>query len=141
MRNVNWIHPVRGVQAVLAIVVLGLMGYGNSTPVQRPPFFSPQDFLITDNEIVASWWTSHWRQISPTEINFLVFAPAWSLFALVPLLLIPLKFNHVLNTPAGRYGIVALEGLTMLFWLGGFVALAVFLSGRICFGMVGYICM
>jgi hypothetical protein len=28
--------------------------------------------------------------------------------------------------------------LTMLFWFGGFVALAVFLSGRICFGTVSF---
>ncbi|KAL6707059.1 hypothetical protein ACN47E_004811 [Coniothyrium glycines] len=110
--KVNWIHPVRGVQAGLSIAVLGLMGY------------------------VASWWTTHWRQMAPSEVHFLVFAPAWSLLALVPLILVPLKFNHLLSTPAGRYGMVGLEGLTMLFWFSGFIALAVFLSDRICFGMV-----
>jgi hypothetical protein len=33
---VNWLLPVRGVQAVLAITVLGLMAYGKSTePFQK----------------------------------------------------------------------------------------------------------
>jgi hypothetical protein len=31
---------------------------------------------------------------------------------------------------------LALEMLTMLYWFGGFIALAVFLSDRICFGTV-----
>lgn len=31
---------------------------------------------------------------------------------------------------------VALEALTTLYWLAGFIAMAVFLSGRICFGAV-----
>jgi hypothetical protein len=31
---ISWSYPVRGVQAVLAIIVLGLMAYGPS------PFFS-----------------------------------------------------------------------------------------------------
>jgi hypothetical protein len=31
---------------------------------------------------------------------------------------------------------VGAEGLVVVFWFAGFVALAVFLSGRICFGMV-----
>ncbi|KAH7393053.1 membrane-associating domain-containing protein [Pyrenochaeta sp. MPI-SDFR-AT-0127] len=108
----SWIHPVRGAQAVLAIVVLGLMAY------------------------VSSWWTTHWRQMSPSEVNFLIFTPAWSIVAVVPLVVIPLRFNHLLSSPAARYGFLALEGLTMLFWFGGFVSMAVFLSDRICFGTV-----
>lgn len=28
---VNWILPVRGLQVVLSLVVLGLMAYGNTT--------------------------------------------------------------------------------------------------------------
>ncbi|KAF1944879.1 hypothetical protein EJ02DRAFT_397353 [Clathrospora elynae] len=109
---INWVLAVRAVQTVLSIIVLGLMAY------------------------VSSWWSIHWRQSSPSEINYLIFAPAWSLLALVPLLLVPLKFSHLQDSTAGRWGMLGLEGLTMLFWFAGFVALAVFLSGRICFGMV-----
>jgi hypothetical protein len=42
----------------------------------------------------------------------------------------------MLSSKAAKCGILALEGLTMLYWFGGFVALAVFLSDRICFGTV-----
>ncbi|KAF1844668.1 uncharacterized protein K460DRAFT_365611 [Cucurbitaria berberidis CBS 394.84] len=107
-----WIHPVRAVQAILSLTVLGLMGY------------------------VSSWWSTHWRQSSPSEVNFLLFAPAWSVLVLVPLLVIPLRFSHLLLSPAAKYGLLGLEALTMLFWFGGFIALAVFLRDRICFGMV-----
>ncbi|KAF2826462.1 hypothetical protein CC86DRAFT_455943 [Ophiobolus disseminans] len=109
---VSWIYPVRGVQAVLAIAVLGLMGY------------------------VSSWWATHWRQSSPSEVNFLIFAPSWTILTLVLLVALPLKFSHLLSSKAAQWGLLGLELLTMLYWFGGFVALAVFLSDRICFGTV-----
>ncbi|KAH3955623.1 hypothetical protein HBI56_022150 [Parastagonospora nodorum] len=109
---VNWILPVRGVQAVLSITVLGLMAY------------------------VSSWWATHWRQSSPMEVNFLIFAPSWTVLALGALIVVPLKFSHMLSSKAAKVGLLVLEGLTMLYWFGGFVALAVFLSDRICFGTV-----
>ncbi|UPX18488.1 uncharacterized protein EKO05_0008787 [Ascochyta rabiei] len=112
MMKINPMHPVRGTQVIFAIIVLGLMAY------------------------VSSWWTSHWRQSSPAQVSFLVFVPVWSLLTLIPIFLIPLKFSHLLSSAGIRWGLVALDALTMLFWFAGFVALAVFLNGRICFGQV-----
>ncbi|CAN9388898.1 unnamed protein product [Alternaria alternata] len=111
---INWVLPVRAVQFVLSVAVLGLMAY------------------------VSSWWSTHWRQSSPSEINYLIFAPSWSLLSLVPLLLLQLvpKFESLRDKASVKWALLGLEGLTMLFWFSGFVALAVFLSGRICFGMV-----
>ncbi|KAL5118822.1 hypothetical protein ACEQ8H_003325 [Pleosporales sp. CAS-2024a] len=108
----SWILPVRGVQVVLNITVLGLMAY------------------------VAQWWSTHWHQSSPSEVNFLIFAPAWSVLVLASVIIVPLKFSHMLSSKTAQIGLLAMEGLTMLYWFGGFVALAVFLSGRICFGTV-----
>ncbi|KAH9883071.1 hypothetical protein J1614_000439 [Plenodomus biglobosus] len=105
-------YLLRALQAATSITVLGLMAY------------------------VSSWWTKHWRQAAPSEISFLIFAPAWSLAALIPLLLLPLSFSRLVSKPVVRYGLLALEALTMLYWLAGFVALAVFLNDRVCFGMV-----
>jgi hypothetical protein len=34
--SIPWTYPVRGVQAVLSIVVLGLMAYGTSLPPFLP---------------------------------------------------------------------------------------------------------
>jgi hypothetical protein len=55
---------------------------------------------------------------------------------LLPILLIPVKFSHLLSSAGIRWGLVAVDALSMLFWFAGFVALSVFLSGRICFGQV-----
>ncbi|KAF2660206.1 hypothetical protein K491DRAFT_589724 [Lophiostoma macrostomum CBS 122681] len=109
---VNWVLPVRGVQAVLSIVVLGLMSY------------------------VASWWSSHWRQMSPHEVNFIVFSSVWSILSLGALLVLPWKLPRVAESGLVRVLLVGVEGLATLFWLSSFIALAVFLSDRICFGTV-----
>ncbi|CAA9963624.1 hypothetical protein P3342_010055 [Pyrenophora teres f. teres] len=113
MMIMNWVHGVRAVQTVLSVAVLGLMAY------------------------VSSWWASHWRQSSPMEINYLIFAPAWSILALIPIIATSTnKYKHLAEQPSVKWAVLGLEGLTMLFWFSGFVALGVFLSGRICFGMV-----
>ncbi|KAH9867390.1 hypothetical protein IAQ61_007982 [Plenodomus lingam] len=108
----NPIYPLRALQAITAIGVLSLMAY------------------------VSSWWTRHWRQAAPSEIAFLVFTSVWSLASLLPLLLFPLRFSHLLAKPIVRYGLLALEAMTMVYWFAGFIALAVFLNDRVCFGMV-----
>lgn len=150
----NWMLPVRAVQAVLSIVVLGLMAYGTHSPTPYP--ILRQSTLLCSSKIshhayilslcqsilltiptVSSWWATHWRQSSPIEINYLIFAPAWSLLVLAPLILTSLsKFAHVAEKGAVKWALLGVEAMTMLFWLSGFVALGVFLSGRICFGMV-----
>jgi hypothetical protein len=85
---------------------------------------------------VSMWWSTHWRQSSPSEVNFLIFAPSWTVLALGALIAVPLKFSHLLASKGARMGLLALEGLTMMYWFAGFIALAVFLSDRICFGTV-----
>jgi hypothetical protein len=85
---------------------------------------------------VSSWWSRHWRESAPTEVNFLIFAPTWSIVALAALTVIPLKFSHMLSSKMAQIGVLVLEGLTMVYWFGGFIALAVFLGDRICFGKV-----
>ncbi|KAF2471301.1 uncharacterized protein BDR25DRAFT_333958 [Lindgomyces ingoldianus] len=109
---INWVLPVRGLQMVLSIVVLGLMAY------------------------VATWWNNHWRQLSPSEVNWMIFSPVWTLFAVCALIIVPWKMPHIANSNVPKLGLLGLEFLTMTFWFGGFIALAVFLSDRICFGTV-----
>ncbi|KAF2688594.1 hypothetical protein K458DRAFT_400752 [Lentithecium fluviatile CBS 122367] len=109
---INWVLPVRGVQVTLSCVVLGLMVY------------------------VASWWTSHWRQMSPVEVNFMIFSPVWSLLALAALIVVPWKMPYVAQNSGPKIGLLVLELVTTLYWFGGFIALAVFLNDRICFGTV-----
>jgi hypothetical protein len=69
-------------------------------------------------------------------VNFLVFSPVWSLLALAALVVVPMKMASLAASTPVKFGLFALEILTMLYWLGGFIALAVFLRDRICFGAV-----
>lgn len=74
--------------------------------------------------------------MSPVEINFLIFSPVWTILALSALVVVPMKMTSLAASTAGKFGLLALEVLTMLYWFGGFVAMAVFLRDRICFGAV-----
>jgi hypothetical protein len=49
---------------------------------------------------------------------------------------VQLKFSHLQTATVPKYGLLVLEGLTVVYWFAGFVSLAVFLADRICFGQV-----
>jgi hypothetical protein len=74
--------------------------------------------------------------MSPVEVNFLIFSPIWSIVALFALIIVPWKMPHIAQATGPRIGLLVLELLTTLYWFGGFVAMAVFLNDRICFGTV-----
>ncbi|KXL45077.1 hypothetical protein M433DRAFT_154651 [Acidomyces richmondensis BFW] len=101
---------LRIAQAVLAVIILGLSAY------------------------VANWWSGHWHVGSPSEVNFLLFCAVWSLLALLYLILVPWRFSDTMAHH--KFAILAAESVTTLFWFAGFIALAVFLTGRVCFGSV-----
>jgi hypothetical protein len=56
------------------------------------------------------------------------------LITLTYLTVVPMRFSE---TKANHAGVIAgVEGLTMVFWFAGFLALAVWLGNRVCFGHV-----
>jgi hypothetical protein len=69
----------------------------------------------------AWWW-------SPSQINFLIFTSVWTILALVYLIIAPARYPAA----AHKFGILAAEVLTMLFWFAGFIALAVLLTDVGC---------
>jgi hypothetical protein len=81
---------------------------------------------------VSNWWGNYWRDMSPAEINFLVFCSVWTLITLIYVVVAPMKFPRA----AHKFALLGADGLAMTFWFAGFVALAVFLSSRVCFGNV-----
>ncbi|KAK5108184.1 hypothetical protein LTR62_008715 [Meristemomyces frigidus] len=101
---------LRATQSILAIIILALTGY------------------------VAHWWTQYWRALAPSQINFLVFSSVWTILALLYLIVVPWRFSE--TVAHHKFAILGMEMLTTLFWFAGFVALAVFLSDRVCFGHV-----
>ncbi|QIX02432.1 hypothetical protein AMS68_007949 [Peltaster fructicola] len=99
---------IRAIQALLAIIVLG---------------------TAAD---VAVWWGGAWHAWSPSEFSFLIFSAVWTLLVLVYLIVVPLRFSE--SVLHHRFAVLAVESVTMLFWFAGFIAAAVFMTGRICFG-------
>jgi hypothetical protein len=83
---------------------------------------------------VASWWNAYYSDISPSQINFLLFCGIWTCAFAVPYLALSPRFFPV---AAHKYAILAAEAVTMIFWFAGFLAAAVLLSGfAFCNGSV-----
>lgn len=139
---------LRIAQAVLAVIILGLSAYGLFFPVPQPslpipshppgpsqhPGYGTSIPPDTNTSTVANWWSGHWHVGSPSEVNFLLFCAVWSLLALLYLILVPWRFSDTMAHH--KFAILAAESVTTLFWFAGFIALAVFLTGRVCFGSV-----
>jgi hypothetical protein len=70
--------------------------------------------------------------MSPSQINFLIFNSIWTILTLVYVTVVPMKFPRA--TPL--YALLGADCLAMIFWFAGFIALAVFLTSRVCFGNV-----
>lgn len=82
--------------------------------------------ILIDVSIVVSDWS--WASWSPSQANFLLFCSIWTILALAYLVLAPTRFPAT----AHKFGILAAEAITMLFWFAGFIALAVLLTDIGC---------
>ncbi|KAL3417666.1 hypothetical protein PVAG01_10676 [Phlyctema vagabunda] len=96
--------PLRIAQAICALVVLILSAY------------------------VAHWYDVDTLATSPSQVNFLIFVPAFSFIALLYLELTP-RFMAKASHP---YAHIALETVNTLFYFAGFIALSAFL-GKLLF--------
>lgn len=100
----NVIFILRIIQAVLAIIILGLTAY-----------------FVSEVDKASGGWG-----VSPGEVNFNLFNGIWTAFLVVPYLaLAPIYFE----VAAHPIVMAAVEALTCLFWFAGFIALAA-LIGR-----------
>ena len=92
--------PIRIAQGVLALLILILMAY-----------------------VVDHWY---WGWSSPDSANFLLFCAVWTLLAVAYLVLASIRLS---NHPAGhKFGVLAVEIVTTIFWFSGFIAFAVLLG-------------
>ena len=83
---------------------------------------------------MSHWWHNYWHRPSTSQINFVIFDAVWTVLALAYLVIVPWRFAD--TKACHKYAILFAEGVTMLFWFAGFLALAVWLSQRTCFGSV-----
>ena len=119
------IIALRAVQALFAIIVLGLTGHGKHPSPSYPSSSHPPPTISTNEKSpqltkspsqVASYG------LTPSSDSFMVFASVWTLLILIYLGLAP-RFFSAFAHPIAMLG---LDALTMLFWFAGFIALAVF---------------
>jgi len=111
MTKANILLATRVVQLVFALVALGLSGY------------------------VTDWWMSFYEETGPSQTNIILFSSIWSVLAVVILIVVPWKLPSTGNT-LRAFAFAGLECLTALFWFAGFIAAAVFIGDRACFGNV-----
>ncbi|EFW22872.1 conserved hypothetical protein [Coccidioides posadasii str. Silveira] len=88
---------IRGVQALFGIIVLGLTAYK----------------LTSFSNTVAS-------EGSLDSSNFLLFCGLWTAFIVVPYMLLAPTYAPVAAHP---FAIIGVDGVTMIFWFAGFIAL------------------
>ncbi|KAI9886063.1 MAG: hypothetical protein M1823_002136 [Watsoniomyces obsoletus] len=93
--------PLRGLQALFAIIVLGLTGYVSSEI----------DRIV--------YWAS-----TPSQVSFLIFLSIWTVIAVAVLIALP----RFMPRAAHPFALLAIEAVTMIFWFAGFIAVAVFVS-------------
>ncbi|KAK2789299.1 hypothetical protein FQN52_005725 [Onygenales sp. PD_12] len=98
---------IRGAQALFSLIILGLTAY-----------------------VINSFRELSYGLFQIDSVNFLLFAAVWTLFIVVPyLVLAPIYFPAL----AHKYGLMAAEALTMIFWFAGFIAVAAILPApRVC---------
>ncbi|KIN01114.1 hypothetical protein OIDMADRAFT_54255 [Oidiodendron maius Zn] len=91
-----FVLPVRVVQFIFSIVVIGTEGY------------------------VANRFDNYFLGTAPAEVAFLIFCAVWTWLVLAYVIGAPLVFP----VAAHHYAVAAVEIVTMIFWFAGFIALA-----------------
>jgi Membrane-associating domain len=92
------------------------MAYAFALPLRIIQAFFAFLVLILDAVVVHNWsWAP---QTSPSEANFILFCAVWTLLAVAFLVFTPM----FAPTAAHKFGILALEVLTTIFWFAGFIA-------------------
>ncbi|EGD93129.1 hypothetical protein TESG_00683 [Trichophyton tonsurans CBS 112818] len=94
----NIIFILRGVQALLAVVTLGLIAY------------------------FVNWVRERLVFGGLDSANFLLFDSIWTLFIALPFIVFSPKFFPAL---AHQYALLGVEAATVLFWFSAFISLAV----------------
>ena len=119
---INLTLTLRIFSALLALIELGINAY---------VVYYADDYNYEDP--YGDWGVHHH---TPSQVAFLLFASTWSLLALVYLTLAPIYFitggqqtSHVGRNAKHRYTILALDVVTTVFWLAGWIALAKLIGG------------
>ncbi|RDL38271.1 Uncharacterized protein BP5553_02611 [Venustampulla echinocandica] len=107
--KLDFMLPVRVAQGVFAFVIIVLSSY------------------------VAHWYDAEILIASPSQVNFLIFLPLFSMISIAYLVLAPILMPRASHP----FVHLAVEAVNTLFYFAGFIALAVFISKLVfCRGTV-----
>uniref|UniRef100_A0A8H7NE29 MARVEL domain-containing protein n=4 Tax=Clonostachys TaxID=110564 RepID=A0A8H7NE29_BIOOC len=85
------------------------------------------------SSLVINWYLLRSPMPSPTSLNFLTFAPAFSILSIIYLELAPKRFPQGCHP----FMLLAIEATNTIFYFTGFIALAIFLAKLVyCTGSV-----
>jgi len=104
--------PLRAVQVVFSIIVLGLTAY-----------------------VINAFNTPYGWDWSPDSVDFMLFCSIWTLLVVAYLVITPSRFPHL----AHKYAVAAVEAVTMIFWFAAWVAVATLWGDWHC-GSRGGVC-
>ena len=114
--------PLRVVSILLALSELGINAY---------VVYYADDYFYEDP--YGDWGVNH---NTPPQLAFLLFASVWSLLVLLYVTLAPFYLitggenaSHIKKNLTHRYAIIALDTITAIFWLAGWIALAELIGG------------
>lgn len=124
--------PLRAVQAVLSIIILGLSAYGTPPPL---PIFLTTSSNNSPPLVIDTWNGPFNEGWTPSSVNFMLFTSIWTLLAVAYLVITPTRFPSL----AHKWAIFAVEAITMIFWFAAWVAVAA-LWGDIGCGSRGGAC-
>ncbi|KAJ7644968.1 marvel domain-containing protein [Roridomyces roridus] len=79
--------------------------------------------VLIATAFIAHQYDQPFHGSSPSQVNFLLFTSVWTLALALPYLVFSYRY---VPDAAHKFGIMAAEFVTMVFWFGGFIALAVY---------------
>lgn len=90
VQAINWLLVLRVAQALVAFLVMGLAAYGMAPLIRANE--PACEYANREDPIVANWYNMEIQVPSPPQINFLAFAPAFSIVSLAYILGAPMFF-------------------------------------------------
>jgi len=102
------------------------MAYAFALPLRIVQGFLALLILALDAYVVHNWAWSRW---SPSEANFILFCAVWTLLAVAYLIFAPMFAPDA----AHKFGILAVEVLTTIFWFAGWIAYAALLGDDVAY--------
>lgn len=132
---VNWLLPVRALQFIFAIIVIGISGYCTQFLTHRALLWAISLEVLLVTNVVTDVGQVDDPGFSSSRTNYNLFTGLWTIVVLVYLIGILFIFkDSAISHPLGS---IVLDGLTWLFWTAAFACAAAVISGNDRVSLIG----